>query len=616
METAQETNSMINDKKTLSASITEAVIFLYFANMAVLTVVTLACQIAGVPFQAYAITCLVISAITSAAVIINAATGIRNIFHQDKAILIGLALVGMACGAVALSYHRVGRIAVDEFYSTANPTFYVKNPSQPMSFETRPFYSGGEPFYSAAYFTAGAYEYILAVLSFFTHISYLRIYYQLAAGTAAFLLPAPIFLLLTYFSADSLTAFLGTIGVICIEIVTAESAATPGGFALIRIFEGKSIMLALGVPLFCAFTLDFLQSRRFLSWIKLFILTTALCGMTTTSFMVLPILGVILLLAYLIAYYRNSLSIKSILKTAAPYFAAYAYLLPYMAFVALKDGVGNAVALNSGYPATFEGYLSFFGSIAMPTPALAVLFTVGALTLVKGAKRTFLGLWVILAILLALNPLSGDLLIKVFRGIFYRLFYILPFPISAGILISQLAMLAGKIKQKIPKTLAFGGLVLIPMLMTLTIPSSIFRNQIYALGDWSQHEEYIMAEKIIARTPAGLMLSPYPISGAIRMLSVDYPQMITREDMVQYYLDAQGRHTDAELRLEADRFLSGASQDSSAVLQLLDLYPNIQSVVLDRAVYSKNDSGQLNAQLTARGFTNKGSTGEFIIFWK
>ena len=89
------------------------------------------------------------------------------------------------------------------------------------------------------------------------------------------------------------------------------------------------------------------------------------------------------------------------------------------------------------------------------------------------------------------------------------------------------------------------------MTSTLLIPSSIFRNQIYQLGDWSQHEEYLIARKIISATPKGVMLCPYPIAGAIRMLSADYPQLLTRSDMMTFYLGAQGRKDDADLRLDA-----------------------------------------------------------------
>lgn len=335
--------------------------------------------------------------------------------------------------------------------------------------------------------------------------------------------------------------------------------------------------------------------------------------MTTTSFMILPILGLIILIAYLLIYHRES---KSTIKFVALYFSSYTYLIIYMAFVALKDGVGNAAFFNTSYPATFAGYLSFFGSITMPTPLLTILFCLGAIVFTKGTKRVFLTWWVILAIFLVLNPLSGDLLIRFFRGIFYRMFYILPFPISAGILTSRLSSLVSGMKRKISISMAYGALILIPVSLTLAIPSSIFRNPIYALGDWSQHEEYLTAEAIISKTPKGLMLCPYPISGAIRMLSADYPQMITREDMVQYYLDVQGRKTEAELRLETDQFLSGSTQDSKTMLRLLDQYPEIRSVVFDRTVYSKNDSSQLNTQLKIRGFINKGAAGEYIIFWK
>lgn len=338
--------------------------------------------------------------------------------------------------------------------------------------------------------------------------------------------------------------------------------------------------------------------------------------MTTTSYMVLPVLGLVILIAYLATHHRQMGSAKPIVNVAANYFGCYIYLFLYMAFVAVKDGVGNAVVFNSSYPVTFNGYLSFFGPVTAPTPLSAILFSASALIFTKGARRVFLAWWMTLAILFALNPFAGNLLIKLFRGIFYRMFYILPFPISAGIVVSSISTYAGRISHKIRLSMAYGVMVLTLILGTLAIPSSIFRNRIYALGGWSQHEEYVTAGKIISETPNGPMLAPYPIAGAVRMLSADYPQLITREDMMQYYLGLQNREADAELRLAASQFLSGGSREVNAVLQLLDTYPEIRSVVYERKVYAQINSSELNTALNARGFRSKAVVSEYVVFWK
>ncbi len=604
-----------NFSETLSVYLSQVILLLYISNLAILTPVTLISQIAGIQFKEYSIVASIVSFSVSGFVLVNAKKGLKTIVRNDYINLIGLALLGTISVFIALSYYRVGRIAVDEFYSTANPTFYLNNQSQPMSFETRVFYSGDRPFHSVAYLTAGAYEYSLAVFSSLTGIYYLSIYYQLAAGTAAFLLPMTIFLLLNHFSTDALSALIGTVAVITVEIITAESAVTPGGFAFIRIYEGKSIMLALGIPLFITYAIDFFHFRTRFSQVKLFLLITALSGATTTSLMILPMLGAIIPIAYMIAQQRWDTSLRPLMKDVVDYLLCYLYLALYATFIIAKDGLRTA-AFSMSYPTDFQGYLAFFGPITAPTPLLTIFFTLGALFQATGFKRTFLGWWIGLSILLALNPVTSNILIVPFKGIFYRMFYILPFPISAGVFISDLSSHVAKIKRKRISTIGNGLIIGIFALSTLVIPSSIFRNKIYATGSWRQHEEYMAAEKIISKTPKGIMLSPYPISGAIRMLSSDYPQMITREDMMYYYLSIQDREMDAEFRIQANRFLSGDLQDMNGIAKLLDQYTEVYSVVLDRAVYKKYDSNQLNSFLRSKGFVNKATVGKYIVFWK
>ena len=604
-------------KGMLSVDFARAILFIYIANIAFLTFITFLCQILNITFQVYTIICVITSIIFTTYAIINAITNIKSGQPQkDAKVIIGLILLSIACAVIALSFHRVGRIAVDEWYSTANPTYYLKNPTQSMGFETRTFYSGDKPFSSVAFLTAGGYEYILAAFSFITKISYLRVYYQLAAGLAAFLLPMAIFVLLSYFSTDTPSILLGTIAVICVEIITAEGAATPGGFAFIRIYEGKSIMLAMGIPLFINFVMEFLQSRTYQAWLRLFIVVTALCGLTTTSFMILPLLGLIVFIAYSITHRDIGATPSTLLKAAVSICGSFIYLLFYMTFVAIRDGIGNAVVFNSSYPATFQGYLDFFGPITAPTPFITILSFAIVLILAQGVKRMFLAWWMLLSILFALNPISGGILLILFRGIFYRIFYILPFPISAGIAIIEIYTYVKTIKLKLPPLVWYSSIFSLLIVSTFTIPSSIFRNQIYQTGDWSHHEEYQAARKIISATPKGVMLCPYPTAGAIRMLSADYPQLLTRDDMMTFYLGAQGRKDDADLRLDAEQFLEGNSAQADATLALLDRYPEIQSLVITRTAYSNIESGILNDKLSERGFYNKKIVDNYIVFSK
>ena len=100
-------------------------------------------------------------------------------------------------------------------------------------------------------------------------------------------------------------------------------------------------------------------------------------------------------------------------------------------------------------------------------------------------------------------------------------------------------------------------------------------------------------------TPHGLMVAPYPISGAVRMIDTDFDQLITRDDHLDVYLNLQGRGDEAKLRMRASDFLDGKAQEYDSFVRLMNMYPEVQSVVFYRKIFYRQEYAETAKQLAA-----------------
>lgn len=609
-----------NDR--LSIRIVSGLLFWYFAAWACLTIITLGAQAMGLPFKYYfRISLLAVAAVGVAAIVRmrrSISRGPPTRSEQEGAVIAGLAVICVAAAALSLAYHTTGRLFLDDFYLTANPVYYSQHAQVPMSFEARAFYSGGAPIISVGFLTAGAYETILAIPAYLLKINYVVVYYRLAAVANAILLVLSLFFALAHFCDDTRAALIGTFAAICLLSAMSENSWAIGGLAFVHGYEGKAILILDGVPLLAAYSLELLSRPSRRTWLQMFLFLVAMTGTSTSSFMIMPLLGVVLFLAWVIANRNAGRSGCSWARGALLYLGTYTYLIAFAALVALGDKAQNAVLFNLGYPADFLGYLRAFLSsstwpatvvFSMASWALAVLVT-------RDRKRAFIGSWFALAIILFLNPVSAGVLLLLFRGIYFRLFYIVLNPLFAGVAAAQITSEGrSRFRPRLEAAAIMGiaGLALLPVVLS---PTSLILSPRYTLGSWTPTDDFPPAQKIVNNAPEGLMLAPYPISGTIRMISSAYPQLEGRSDMLTYYLGLQGRAEEAKLRLQANEFLSGNAGNFSGFRALIAEYPEIRSIVFSRGGLAEVDSSSLRAFLIDQGFAHHLGIEKYVVYWR
>jgi len=75
-----------------------------------------------------------------------------------------------------------------------------------------------------------------------------------------------------------------------------------GNFAFNRIFQAKAVLLAVGLPLFGALTIDFFQSPDKRNWLYLFSASVATAGLSNSAAVLIPLLAVVLAASCSLSY--------------------------------------------------------------------------------------------------------------------------------------------------------------------------------------------------------------------------------------------------------------------------------------------------------------------------
>ncbi len=638
-----DTWNINQNDRNLSVAVISRAVTLLIVNLGILTIFTHLAQIFGLRFDQYAFVSLLFFLLISATIFWQAKKHWSEIETKDWPVLLfvfGIALLG---AFVSLSMRRVGRFIPDEYYYGANPAYYVQHPASRMDFKLLFFYSGGQPFYSVGYLTATAFDYILGVFSYLTKIQFIKVYYELGGGLGGLLIPLSIYLALSQFSRTTTSATLGTFFTTLSIFLLAETVWTPGGYSFIRAFEGKVIMLFAGIPLFVYYSLGYFsvtditqhatrnthyasyhpvakRGGRITPIIPLFFLITALTGMSTSAFMIFPILAAIIFVSYWLTFRKTFFSFRDVLERGVGYLLSFSYLFYFAIFVAQHDKVDTALAINvsNGYTDTVREYLVGYYNPSVPlTPILLVVFSLAVLFITRGKLRIFLSLWMGIVLLTVPNPIIAKLLLNLFRGIYFRLMYIYPFPLVIGIFIAALYEMTS---QTMRRKLIWTAASFVFCAFLFISPSSYFVSDRYTWGEWSSYKENASAFEIVNVAPHGLMVAPYPTSGAVRMMDTGFDQLITRDDHLDVYLNLQDRSDEADLRMRASDFLDGKVQEYDSFVRLMDMYPEVQSVVFYRKIFYRQEYAETAEQLAelmqTLGFTNRKDLDDTVVFWK
>lgn len=581
--------------------------------MAAAVVTTHLAQVIGISFRLYAVLTALTTLAVPVAMLWTTRTGIVGTLRSTAASAGPLGLIGLLSALVVLLRHQP---RLDDFWYIANVVYYVAHPDQAMGYILHFVEAGEGPISSFYQGTALPFEYAQGVLALLLGLEVLTVYHVLVPVFLGFLQPLVWYYLLSRFEFRHRSAVFGTILICLCLLLMGETHRAFGSYGLSRIWHGKVVVMAIGLPLFAGLTIDFLRDRTRGPWIRLFVCAIALIGMSPSTIVLLSSFA-LLLAASGAAAFPDKLRVT--LRTTVAYGLSLSYVVGFAVAFAFFSAanLGSGDPINEGWPLSFLGQAAFVFSPSPPaTLGLMTTSICVSLILLRGWQIRFLAAWLLGALIVYLNPIVAPFLIEhvTSPNLYWRLFYLLPFPLTLGLAGAALAERLGV------GTTARGNAIAAALVLVLIgahwLPgsSSIFRNQKgIKLGYKLRHPLHMQARELINVSPQGSMLAPWPLSAVVPVLSGDHPQIRTSEEGLRLWFT----EPEVKRRVAASNFLKTGSTKTrgslKAVLELTDLYPEIRSVVARNDVARKHN---LASVLAAEGFTEQREAGKMMVFAK
>lgn len=601
----------------LSIAIIEILMFIFFGILASFTIATHFSQILGLSFENFSYLAIIISLVPTFVGLFYAKSIFTQNVSKDIDALVLIIIVGLGVAILGLISHSSGS---DHFLYTPNAVYMLNNPEEPMSFKLH-FFESGENcnIYSLSWGTSNAFEYTRAVFARIFNLNFLTSYYLVTSFLVSFLIPLAIYLAVNHFSKNTLTAAISTFFTICVLLLLGETQRTFGSFTITKAADGKTLLLAVGIPLFISTTMNYFRYYSRFYWAKLLVISTALVGASSSTIFLLPALAMVLT----ISHYFISNEPKEFIKRTIIYGFSFGYLLIYAVFLAtnMTSDFSPDSPVNVGYPTSFFGHLSLFINPDLPiTPIVFLTFMILAIFFTKGKLKLFLLAWIFSSILLFLNPWIAPFYIRYITSsnVYWRLFYILPFPLVIGIFSGKLVQITSRLNN-IPKfslTMFFMSIIIAPhffpnsssVLNTteIRIPPTIHKLPT-DLAD--------IANQIIILVSDGSMLAPKELSGIIPMFSSELPQVVVKSKETKLWLGECGNDYLADLRIASFEFVGGDMDKLSDFQEYMIIEgKDLNSIVLKRGVVLNATS--IMRDLKQYMFINSKRIGSYVVVWK
>lgn len=499
-------------------------------------------------------------------------TAVRVIVHYrrlhqpgQRLHLVGVLALALAGGWLAMSINRPD---IDDSIYVPKAVYYIAHPDAPVDTGVN-WLAGLERTPQSGVFPY--YELTQAALSWLGGRPYLDVYHVLFPGIVGFLMCAAAILLIGLFEARPRTILICGAFYLLLLLALGETHRAYGNLSIARAFHGKYMFLSVGVPAWIYFSLRYLRQPRWSTWLILLALGIGMAAATPTAMVFLPFLALTLALAFHVQASGSFASIAALLP-ALRYGVSLAPVV-LMAIVFRFYAVDNIAAgsqINAGFPKTFADQLRLIVNPDYPlTPVLFVASL--ALVLAFSAYRRFFAIWVTTLCVLLLNPWVSQfvMLHLTTENIYWRMFYLLPFPLLAALALAPLAN-AGRTGP------IWAGLCLAAAGLLATIgPTSVLRHDNGAAlalpGYKIGANDRASAQQFIRRAAPGSVFAPVQLASNILLLSSDFPQYFMREDYLGLMMASVPAHVSFQQRLDAAFYLysNGATPEAEKAFRAM-----------------------------------------------
>ena len=602
-----DTTSLFELAKHRSVITARQLLLLPMLVFASITVLTHAARVFDVQFKLYALACLT-------GTLVMVAVWIRLWLWERKTIEVAdwktLALV-LGIGLIGAGMASIYRFPdSDDYMMGPDAVHFITHTGDVMSNEVHYLVPAGEKIYSVVNSTSSPFEYSQALAALLTRIPFLDFYYIITVAFVGFAVPVSLYLLVSHFASDSRTAAAATLVAVAVLSLLGETKYAPGAMSFARLFQGKSVLLAAGLPFFLALSLNFLGLGAFRRWFYVAAAATALAGLSSTAFFIVPMSALALGGAYTTVTGVTPGSVRRMAIYGAGVLYPVVYGLYASRSVASLRDASNWVMQE--WPGDFTGHLALMIDPVRPvTPVVFIVSMALTASLLCGLRRRLLLIWVGLAFLVFLNPAVAPFWMRTAtsNAIYWRVFYVVPLMAAVGAVAVRLIDFYTPLPRRSKIIIGFGAALVMVGLHLIPHSPSIYRRG----GDigWPAYklhgEPLAVARRIVEDVPPGPMLAPPDVAGTIGLLQGGYPQVHLRGEPLRMWLP----WSESERRYAATRYAEGDMQAQQAFVDTVERLPDLRVVVIRTSVLPN-----VAALLETRGFNDSTAEGDFTILWK
>ncbi|WP_232372159.1 DUF6077 domain-containing protein [Xanthomonas hydrangeae] len=582
----------------------------FAAFLALSTLVLMVCHGMAMTFSTACFGVGLTAALTVTAMTVQICRQVKRLRNNAQRWHLAAALtLAMLSGVMAMSINRPD---VDDSIYVPKSLFYLEHPDAPINsqvtwlaaVEQRPV-SGVFPYY----------ELSQAALAHLIGRPYLDLYHVLFPGIVGFLMYSAALVLLGHFENRPGTVLICSLFYLLLILLLGETHRSYGNLSIARAFHGKYMFLSVGAPSWIYFSLRYLRQPSWSQWLILAAIGVAMAAATPTAMIFLPFLALTIAFA-------NHMQLSTRLPKAKDLVLGLRYgttLIPVV-FMALSfrlyavDNISAGSQINAGFPTSFADQL---GLIVNPDyPLTPWLFTVSLLVMLGFSPyRRFFAAWVLALGAMLLNPWISDVVIQhlTTENIYWRLFYLLPFPLMP---VLALGLLANAGRFGVALTLL---LVSITGFFAVWGPTSVLRPEngttLSAPGYKIGEADRASSEQAIRCGHAGTMLAPTQIASNMLLLSARFPQYVMRDDYLGLMLESTTSQISLEQRKAASAYLYLDDESTMASFAFRTL---ISSSLAPEHILTKESAinfKTISTQLTEAGYVDRcGISGGYRLF--
>jgi len=517
---------------------------------------------------------------------------------NDYQVAIAVCSLALACGILSLVAIRPDP---DDVNYISSPVYFLANPDQALdlSLHDHAFVDFRTHVPIRLMRTS---ELFCGYISYVLGCPYLSVYHQYLPFIGGFLIPLAWYLAVSRFSEQPMAALVGTCAIVAYLTMDGTVHRSFGNFAFVRIWQGKALLMSVLVPAFSAFTLDWFDRQGLTYWIRLFLLVVTAAGLTSSAVFLVPLMSLFLAIGYL---FSENVSKRRLVRLAG-YFLTLSYLVVLGCYLRLVvdrsdyDFIGFQFQ-SCRFPSSFTGQFKLvFHEWYSFTVITCLAACTASVVLSDKVSRRFLFGWLLSALLIALNPLSMSLMANYLttNSAYWRLFYILPFPLVIGIAFALLTERARLVRFH--SWLFAAALLECAMVFNrLHVRSSPFARASFTMGVYKVDpvlERY--TKWIVGLSTPGAMIAPPRFSELIPRYTSKLPQIAVRDFTLIRFATLSGQKELADSRLHAVEFVSGRNDEGySDLVRLLSL--DLKNIVLDERM---NRHEELHETLLHHGF--------------